>query len=84
MYRWRTIPVSISEKVQNSVKELFHKLSSPLIFNGVTVAAEQKLTEEHAEVLKDCSKDNSRIFVSIGNLCENKNQTKCFHRCKCR
>lgn len=75
VYRWRTIPVSISEAVQESVEKLFSfsKGTSPLIYNGVAVDFKQQLPEDKLSIIKKLQ-ENGRIFVSVGNLSKNKNQ----------
>jgi len=67
-YGKKTIPAAISSKVQKSIVQMFPGIKSPLVFNGISL---QNFSESELELQINIGK---KVFVSIGNISENKNQ----------
>lgn len=75
VYRWRTIPVSISDMVLHSMNVLFPKVRTPLIYNGLTVDKNMQLDPQIQKLFLGLKKkDAGKIFVNLAHLSKSKNQ----------
>ena len=82
LYLHRTLPVSISTRVQESMSERYPNVKSPLIFNGCVIDTSNE-DERLIGKLKSLRKTaNTKVFLNIGHLSQTKNQIALNHAAK--